>query len=442
MKKLLVISLTLIMILSSYSPTFAVDSYSEYFSEEREFVVNDDTYNYSTYFYSDDETGYLYSRNVDTKEVQLVFSQNVATHYLWNEHLYCVVDGKNIVKISITGQNPETILTTNNSIEQLYVNDDIIFYLSDNAIYRFHRESERTDLIASDENIYFFYPYTNFIVEYGDGSENQEIKRTGIASRSTNSLNTYTFLTNSTGTAANTTYKIHGITVPYSPYTHGKYFNTSNTSPCPCHPNDPDCSSPSTCGSCKSENGSYQCAAFAHTVHKKIWGNYGTKVNYYDDIHTAALAREVFWNIPSGTTVRTALRGNYTNSNLPSDSVIQSPNFSKHSFIVTNVTETGVTVYEANWPKACIIKHITLTFEELAERYIDVCWIFDTSHTFGSTYEYNNSIHWKKCTSQNCNGKTNIGYHQYQLNSQGLSVCSVCNYPNPASMNNIPTSAN
>lgn len=439
MKKVIVFILALTMIFSASSVSFAADSYTEYFSEEREFSVNDDTYNGSTYFYSDEETGYLYSRNVDTEEIKLIYAQNVTEHYLWGENLFCVVNGKNIVKITVTGQNPQTILTTTKDIDQLYVNDDIIFYLMDNSIYRYHITSEITDTISHDTNIFFFYPYSNMAVEYGnitnDGA--QEIKQCNSRTRSATLLDNYTFLINTTGTAANTTYYIHGTPVPYSPYYHNKYFNSSINDPCPCHEGSSYCSNVSTCNSCLKVNGSYQCAAFAHTVHKKIWNSYGTRNDRYYDIHTAALAREVFWNIPSGTNVRVAVRGNYTNNNLPNDNIIAQDSFNKHSFIVTNVSEAGVTVYEANWPGACQIKHVTLSFSELAERYIDVCWTFDTSHSFGSVYGRSSSAHWKICTHSNCNGKTAFGYHTYATNNQGITSCTVCGYINSTSINSV-----
>ena len=109
MKKVIVFILALTMLFSSSSISFAADSYSEYFSEEREFIVTDNALDWSTYFFSDEENGYLYSRNVDTEEIKLIYAQNVTEHYLWEENIFCVVDGKNIVKITVTGQNPQTI---------------------------------------------------------------------------------------------------------------------------------------------------------------------------------------------------------------------------------------------------------------------------------------------------------------------------------------------
>ncbi len=424
----------MIMILSSYAPAFAVDSYSEYFSEEREFVVNDDTYNYSTYFYSDDETGYLYSRNVDTKEIKLVLAQKVATHYFWNEHLYCVVDGKDIIKITVTGQNPETILTADNDIEQLYVNDDIIFYLSGNAIYRHHRASERTDLIVSDESIYFFYPYTNFIVEYGDGSENQEIKRINKRLRSnTTIVEKYSFVNNlenqsytRSSTQYNTIY-IHGKTVPYSIYSNGTYYNTTGQ-PCSCHTSSTVCPNGYDCTICmvvQGNNGSAtQCHAFGCTVYKYLWGSFGSKNDYSSNpikINSESKAREVFWGLPSGTMIRAYYKGS---------------SISNHTFIVTNVTSTGATIYEANNPGYCIVSHKTFSFSEIANQYDKIAYTYNGNHSFGTAYGYDENIHWNKCNTSNCNGKSNIERHTFTTTGS-VRKCTVCKYNPNNSANSL-----
>lgn len=102
MKRIVVFILALTMIFSASSISFAADSYTEYFSEEKEFVVTDNAVDWSTYFYSDEENGYLYSRNVDTEEIKLIYPQNVTEHYLWKENIFCVVNGKSIVKITVS----------------------------------------------------------------------------------------------------------------------------------------------------------------------------------------------------------------------------------------------------------------------------------------------------------------------------------------------------
>lgn len=56
------------MIISVSVAVFATDNYSQYFSAEREFTVVDNALDYSTYLYSNEETGYLYSRNVAQKK--------------------------------------------------------------------------------------------------------------------------------------------------------------------------------------------------------------------------------------------------------------------------------------------------------------------------------------------------------------------------------------
>lgn len=88
MKNFLALILALIMIFSVSVAAFATDNYSEYFSVEREFDVVDNALDYSTYLYSNEETGYLYSRNVDTKEERLIYDKNVTNHYVWDGNIY------------------------------------------------------------------------------------------------------------------------------------------------------------------------------------------------------------------------------------------------------------------------------------------------------------------------------------------------------------------
>lgn len=157
MKRLSAILLTLVMILSFYTSAFAADSYSEYFSEEREFVVGDNTYMSSIYFFSNsNDEGYLYSKNIVTGESTLVFEQPVTKSFMWNEYIYCVVNNTDIIRISITDQNPVPILNANKEITQLYANNDLIFYSTESAIYRYHIDSQINDKIIESENIGFF----------------------------------------------------------------------------------------------------------------------------------------------------------------------------------------------------------------------------------------------------------------------------------------------
>ena len=232
MKRLFVLILALAMIFSASGEAFAVDSYAEYFSAEREFTVVDNALDYSTYLYSNEETGYLYSRNVDTKEERLIYDKNVTNHYVWNSSIYCVVDGNSIVKITASGSNPETILTTAKDIDRLYVNNDLIFYQMDNAIYRYYIESGATDCIVEADYIYFFYPYSNFVVEWGAGdgivyrvdtSAVNSVDSSGTPNTTT--LDEYTFIEeiNVQAAAAATVTYVHGKRIPITIYPNGSW---------------------------------------------------------------------------------------------------------------------------------------------------------------------------------------------------------------------------
>lgn len=431
MKKLLVCILALTMIFSASSVSFAADSYTEYFSEEKEFVVTDNAVDWSTYFYSDEENGYLYSRNVDTEEIKLIYPQNVTEHYLWKENIFCVVNGKSIVKITVSGQNPQTVLTTDKDIDQLYVNDDIIFYLMDNAIYRYHINSQTTDRIVQDDYIYFFYPYSNFIVEWGDG--NGKVCRINLRTRGSVPayIDEYTFIEeiSSTSTSSTSAY-VHGTSLPLSTYPNQSYYTKTGfackkVSAGGCHNNSHVCTyAIGTCANCKDHNGGAQCLGFAHYIYKQIWGfdvNKDTDKNTKTyNTSTTPSARNALWNLPSGTHAR-----------------VTGPNTNGHSIIIANVTSDGVYIYHANGSGGCKVEYGYLSFDQYRQEYTAITFTYDALHTFKKTYSFDETAHWLPCSSSGCNGKKSIGSHSLVANSQGIFVCSVCGYDSEFSQNSL-----
>lgn len=440
MKRLFVLILALAMIFSASGEAFAVDSYAKYFSAEREFTVVDNALDYSTYLYSNEETGYLYSRNVDTKEERLIYDKNVTNHYVWNGSIYCVVDGNSIVKITASGSNPETILTTEKDIDRLYVNDDLIFYQMDNAIYRYYIESGATDCIVEADYIYFFYPYSNFVVEWGTGdgvvyrvdtSAVNSVDSSGTSNTTT--LDEYTFIEeiNVQAAAAATAVTVHGKSLPLSEYPNGNYY-TKNGNPCKsvsaggCHESGAVCKYEEigSCPNCKDYNGGVQCVAFAHYIYYQIWGvNVSGKDENEVDTSSEAKAREFLWSISSGTELRVRLK----------DSIY------KHSLVVVGTSRTDVTIYHANGSGKCQVEYQTLTFEGFASKYEAVVSKYNNRHSFRTTYTFDERIHWHQCKTSGCNGKTDIAYHSLFINSQGKAECSVCGYVSNVSINSLPS---
>lgn len=439
MKKVFVLILSLIMIFSVSGETFATDSYSNYFSEEREFTVVDNALDYSTYLYSDEETGYLYSRNVDTKEERLIYDKNVTNHYVWNGSIYCVVDGNSIVKIAADGSNPETVLTTEKNIDRLYVNDDLIFYQMDNAIYRYYIESGVTDCIVEADYIYFFYPYSNFVVEWGvgdnivyrvDTSAVNSVYGTGTANTTT--LDEYTFIEEiDANSVSSSSTSVHGKTIPLTDYPNGSYF-TKTGNACKketnggCH-ND-------TTEACKYERGScpncmfyphkraVQCMAFAHYLYKQIWGvEVSDKDTTTASTSTGAKSRNFFWSISSGTELRVKLKGKIY----------------EHSIVVVDISRTGVTIYHANGSGKCQVEYQTLTFESFANKYDTIVSKYNNRHSFKTTYTFDEDTHWHPCQFSGCNGKNSIEYHSFIPNSHGKIICSVCKYVQGLSQNSL-----
>lgn len=437
MKRLLVLILALAMIFSASGEAFAVDSYSEYFSAEREFTVVDNALDYSTYLYSDEETGYLYSRNVDTKEERLIYDKNVTNHYVWNGSIYCVVDGNSIVKITASGSNPETILTTAKDIDRLYVNNDLIFYQMDNAIYRYYIESGATDCIVEADYIYFFYPYSNFVVEWGIGDsvvyrvDTSAVNSVDSSSASnTTTLDGYTFIKEIKAQAAitATATSVHGVGLPLSRYSHGRYYNKIGRA-CTCHDSLESCTNidsngVGTCYSCEKFNGAAQCMGFAHYIYYQIWGVNVSGISYLNkSLNTSVEARDFLWSISSGTEVR-----------------VKGPETYGHSIIIANVTGNNVTIYHANGSGGCMVEYETMSFADFVADYNYIIYTYSANnrHSFSSLYSYDGSLHWTPCTTNNCNGKGNLSHHSLVPTSQGKSQCSVCGYVSNTSINTLP----
>lgn len=437
MKRLLVLILALAMIFSASGEAFAVDGYSEYFSAEREFTVVDNALDYSTYLYSNEETGYLYSRNVDTKEERLIYDKNVTNHYVWNGSIYCVVDGNSIVKITASGSNPETLLTTAKDIDRLYVNNDLIFYQMDNAIYRYYIESGATDCIVEADYIYFFYPYSNFVVEWGTGDgvvyrvDTSAVNSVDSSSASnTTTLDGYTFIKEIKAQAAitATATSVHGVGLPLSRYSHGRYYNKIGRA-CTCHDSLESCTNidsngVGTCYSCEKFNGAAQCMGFAHYIYYQIWGVNVSGISYLNkSLNTSVEARDFLWSISSGTEVR-----------------VKGPETYGHSIIIANVTGNNVTIYHANGSGGCMVEYETMSFADFVADYNYIIYTYSANnrHSFSSLYSYDGSLHWTPCTTNNCNGKGNLSHHSLVPTSQGKSQCSVCGYVSNTSINTLP----
>lgn len=237
--------------------------------------------------------------------------------------------------------------------------------------------------------------------------------------------------TMSTATSVN----VHGTSLPYTPYTAGRYFNTSGTTACTCHGTGGVClnladNTIGTCNSCGYYSGGgksgWQCMGFAYMVYYKIWGNFPTKNTAKYSINTTALAREVFWNIPSGTYVRFLNKDRNLNTSTQGD----------HSIIVADVTSNGVLCYEANRLSGCKISYEMRTFAELSKDYSGVFFTYDDQHTFSSSYGFDSNVHWQKCSKANCNGKLNIEQHTFTTTGS-VQKCTVCKYSPNNSTNSV-----
>lgn len=414
MKKVIVFILALMLVFSSSISSFASDSYTELFSKEGTFNVADNTINQSTYLYSDEDTGHLYSYNIETEEETLIYKDNITDYYVHEEYIYCVINGNKIIRINANGTNPKEMIVTNLGINQIYANDDIIYYSTDNSIYQYYISSKTNNCIVNDENIYFFFPCSNIIVEWNTIDNYRNIKQKNIQTNQIDIKDAFSFdnSININTTRASTVY-IHGKRIPKTDYPNLSYYS-DNSSACNCHDLNSCCDSETSCN-CKTYKGldgiyKYQCRAFAAEMYNYIWGT----SNY-------SLSNLTQRNIDSTLAARNYIRSLPTGSLIDAETI-----YGPHAFILAGFTDTGVTIYEANWPSNCQVRYITLSYSDFNTFYKYFNETYIGNHTYSSTYSYSSQYHWKNCSMTTCNGSSPYVLHSF-TNTGGINSC-FCGY--------------
>lgn len=175
------------------------------------------------------------------------------------------------------------------------------------------------------------------------------------------------------------------VSLPLSEYKAGTYF-TYNGKACGCHSHCtfvvPDGEDTSRCyntetetsGNCKRYNGGIQCKAFADYVFKKYSGVDATYYNSMDDdlipseFGNNSLGQtelsDFMRTLPVGANVRMINRNSTYGRN--------------HSFIITGVSRTGVTIYDCNRVSyTCKVGLETRTWKQMVNDYkcVEYVWV-------------------------------------------------------------------
>lgn len=221
--------------------------------------------------------------------------------------------------------------------------------------------------------------------------------------------------------------------LPLPAYPAGSSYFSYSGNACSHHipPNYPTCSTIGLC-ECKSFAGAIQCMGFAKYAYAQFSNMTELSFStYYDSqlnnasgqgdvkkrnksITDETSARSAFSGLKRGAYVR--VRKRYK----PNDH-----NGNGHSFVVLSVTNSYVTVYEANYAPNCAVNTRIIYFTEMHKEYDMLT--FAIQHKYPTVYSnYNASYHVAACTTSGCTGKT---YQQHYAASPGPNaVCLGCGY--------------
>lgn len=150
----------------------------------------------------------------------------------------------------------------------------------------------------------------------------------------------------------------YGLAKMMAEYPEGSYYNTTGI-PCTCHDWCGHTSS-CTCLKYKDNNGANyatQCAGFAMQVYDVVMGrrycsSESTRTKTINQTLTASTAKKYLKGRAIGTYVRVKSGSN------------------RHSVAIINTSETGITVYQANYGvKKCMVSYVTYSWEVFAQNF-------------------------------------------------------------------------
>lgn len=126
-------------------------------------------------------------------------------------------------------------------------------------------------------------------------------------------------------------------------YPSGSYFSNTGKA-CTCHP----CTT-SAPGDCTVFDGAIQCAGFARKVYYETHGKYVSSLTTKNMSLTAQNAKSLFLNAPRGTYLYTKTKSGV-----------------KHYITLISTSNSGVTVYHANYGGPCLVAYENYTWENFA----------------------------------------------------------------------------
>lgn len=369
--------------------------------------------------------GYLYAADKEALTVQLMYSRNINKFEQVHTKLYCIADEDTISIFDIETKTESILYSAEGSeLKNLIVTDEGIYFIRDDSICILDEETRVCTVITTIEGIDWIYPVSTKRIgwtkdEYPDyrvydirTGQSTQIDLRGLDAiedrlckaeeaalkpwERSNNKNTVS-LPASAATSEG---------LPLDNYPAGSYF-TKNGLACTDHGADGCNYYDNTCN-CKNFANSIQCDGFAKYVFARCVNLSTWKPSGHEIRTNVTPIKDELQHLKAGTYLRLQVK----------DRGFQ------HSIIIMSTSETGIAIYEANYPdNNCVVNTRTQTYAQLANKYSEVISIY--AHDL-SYQQYNASYHKVACTVSGC-----CGYRlrpHYAATTGANRTCLACGY--------------
>ena len=283
-------------------------------------------------------------------------------------------------------------------------NSEILFFIAGDTLYRYHVASDITDIVLKNPDIIWFYPLSSYNILFATAPEATSARNAETVTCSkivpVGQVFSYDMLTKCTEVAENPTLDISmtGMSTSYNIFTTTAMSINGKSIPHPDYP----------IGSVYSGSfeGGTQCHGFALFIYNYIWGStsHGTG-DGRTALTSTAVAKWELKGISPGTLIRVDDTGSLM-----------------HTMIVEQTSETGITVYHANWTGGKVCETF-FSYEDFANRWSEISYMQIPDCRYSIWRQYDSTNHVRTCLD--CGKKE---YRAHYAQTTGYGTCLACGY--------------
>lgn len=283
-------------------------------------------------------------------------------------------------------------------------NSEILFFFAGDTLYRYHVASDITDIVLENPDIIWFYPLTSYNILFATAPATTSARNVGTATCSkivpAGQVFSYDMLTKCTEVAEDPMLDISmtGMSTSYNIFTTTAMSINGKSIPHPDYP----------IGSVYSGSfeGGTQCHGFALFIYNYIWGStsHGTR-DGRTALTSTAVAKSKLKGISPGTLIRVDDTGSLM-----------------HTMIVEQTSETGITVYHANWTGGKVCETF-FSYEDFANRWSEISYMQIPDCRYSAWSQFNSTNHVRTCLD--CGKKE---YRAHYAQTTGYGTCLACGY--------------